>query len=105
MLNCGEENWELSSEVRTGIGMMKIELELVKRQLILGVLKISCQITQNIWGFVLFLNPYTFFSWNGEIMGFPGGSVGKESAWSAGDTGDMDLIPKLGRSPGDGMAA
>ena len=32
-------------------------------------------------------------------MGFPGGSVGKESACNAGDTG---LIPGLGRSPGEG---
>ena len=30
---------------------------------------------------------------------YPGGSVGKESAFSAGDTG---LIPGLGRSPGEG---
>ena len=32
-------------------------------------------------------------------MGFPGGSVGKESACS---TGDRGLIPGLGRSPGEG---
>ena len=32
-------------------------------------------------------------------MGFPGGSVGKESACNAGDLG---LIPGLGRSPGGG---
>ena len=30
-------------------------------------------------------------------LGFPGGSVGKKSAC---DTGDLDLIPGLGRSPG-----
>ena len=35
-------------------------------------------------------------------MGFPGGSVDKESACSAGDTGDMGLIPGLGRSFGGG---
>ena len=34
--------------------------------------------------------------------GFPGGSVGKESACNAGDTGDTGLIPGLGRSPGGG---
>ena len=34
------------------------------------------------------------------IMGFPGGSVGKESACNAGDTGDMGSIPESGRSPG-----
>ena len=35
-------------------------------------------------------------------MGFSGGSVGKESACSAGDTGDMGSIPRSGRSPGGG---
>ena len=33
-------------------------------------------------------------------QGFPGGSVGKESACNAGDTGDKGLIPGLGRFPG-----
>ena len=32
-------------------------------------------------------------------MGFPGGSDGKESAYSVGDLGS---IPGLGRSPGEG---
>ena len=32
--------------------------------------------------------------------GFPGGSVGKESACNAGEAGDMALIPGLGRYPG-----
>ena len=32
-------------------------------------------------------------------MGFPGGSDGKEPGCSAGDLG---LIPRLGRSPGEG---
>ena len=31
--------------------------------------------------------------------GFPGGSAGKDSACSV---GDLDLIPGLGRSPGEG---
>ena len=35
-------------------------------------------------------------------VGFPSGSVGKESACNAGDTGDMGLIHGLGRSPGEG---
>ena len=34
--------------------------------------------------------------------GFPGGSVGKESACSAGDAGDTGLMPGLGRCPGVG---
>ena len=33
------------------------------------------------------------------MMGFPGGSAGKESACNAGDPG---LIPGSGRSPGEG---
>ena len=32
-------------------------------------------------------------------MGFPGGLVGKEAACNAGDLG---LIPRFGRSPGEG---
>ena len=35
-------------------------------------------------------------------MGFPGGSVGKESAFNAGDTVDESLIPESGRCPGGG---
>jgi len=37
-------------------------------------------------------------------MGFPGGSVGKESACNGGggDAGDMGSIPGSGRSPGGG---
>ena len=35
-------------------------------------------------------------------MGLPHGSVGKESACNAGDTGDTGLIPGSGRSPGGG---
>ena len=34
-------------------------------------------------------------------MGFPGGSVGKESTCHVGDLG---LIPRLGRSPGEGTS-
>ena len=35
-------------------------------------------------------------------MGISGGSVGKESACNAGDTGDMGSIPGLGGSPEGG---
>ena len=34
------------------------------------------------------------------LVGFPGGSVGKESVCNAGDPG---LIPGSGRSPGEGI--
>ena len=33
------------------------------------------------------------------FLGFPGGSANKESAWNV---RDLDLIPVLGRSPGEG---
>ena len=36
------------------------------------------------------------------LESFPDGSVSKESACNAGDTGVMGLIPELGRSPGEG---
>ena len=35
-----------------------------------------------------------------DQLGFPGGSYGKESA---GNAGDLGLIPGLGRSPGEGI--
>ena len=35
-------------------------------------------------------------------VGFPGGLVVKESACNAGDSGNVGLIPGLGRSPGEG---
>ena len=34
--------------------------------------------------------------------GFPDSSAGKESSCNAGDTGDVGLIPGLGRSPARG---
>ena len=37
-----------------------------------------------------------------HIYGFPGGSVGKESTCSAGDTGDAGSTPGSGRSPEGG---
>ena len=36
------------------------------------------------------------------IWGFPNSSVGEEVFCSAGDPGDMSLIPGLGRPPGGG---
>ena len=38
----------------------------------------------------------------GYSMGFPGGAVVKNLPANAGDTGDVGLIPGLGRSPGEG---
>ena len=35
-------------------------------------------------------------------MGFPGWLISKEFTCNAGDTGDMSLIPGLGRAPGGG---
>ena len=38
-----------------------------------------------------------------QVLGFPGGSGVKESAYNAGDaTGTTGLIPRSGRSPGEG---
>ena len=34
-------------------------------------------------------------------MGFPGGTSGKESTCNAGDAKDTDLIPGMGRFPGE----
>ena len=39
------------------------------------------------------------------LMGFLGGSVGKETAYNAGDAGDMNSVPGSGRSLEEGMAA
>ena len=36
--------------------------------------------------------------------GFPGGSVVKNPPANAGDAGEADFIPELGRSPGGGNA-
>ena len=36
------------------------------------------------------------------FLGFPGGSAGKESTCN---TGDLDLIPESGRSPGEGKGS
>ena len=35
-------------------------------------------------------------------MSLPGGSVGKESTYNAGESGNINLIPRWGRSPGGG---
>ena len=35
-------------------------------------------------------------------MGFPHGSMGKESTCNAGDIRDVDSVPESGRSPGGG---
>ena len=40
-----------------------------------------------------------------SAKGFFGGSAGKESACSAGDKGDADSFPRLGRSPGGGNSS
>ena len=44
-------------------------------------------------------NDLSIFLKYGVLMGFPGGSEGKESACNSGDLGS---IPGLGRSPGGG---
>ena len=44
-------------------------------------------------------NSFFFLKQVPMLMGFPGGSEGKESA---GNAGDLGLIPGSGRSPGKG---
>ena len=44
-------------------------------------------------------NTFQIVDYSTKLKVFPGGSVGKESAWNAGDLG---LTPGLRRSPGDG---
>ena len=39
---------------------------------------------------------------NMVYVGFPGGSVVKESTCNAGAVGDVGSIPELGKSPGGG---
>ena len=48
--------------------------------------------------------PILHFEYECNIVyhGFAGGSVVKNTPANAGDTGDMNLIPRLGRSPGGG---
>ena len=50
--------------------------------------------------------PYAFFicRWVLYHWGFPDGSVGKGSAYNAGDIRDRGSIPRLGRSPGEGKS-
>ena len=36
-----------------------------------------------------------------QVWGFPDGSAGKESAYNAGDTGNVDSIPGSVISPGE----
>ena len=36
------------------------------------------------------------------MEGFPGGSVVKNAPVNSGETGDIGIIPKSGRSPGEG---
>ena len=49
------------------------------------------------WGRIL--QPSSFKKYEVPVWGFPGGSDGKEYSYNAGDPG---LIPKSGRSPGEG---
>ena len=47
---------------------------------------------------IFFKKMFYFVLGYSQLMGFPCGSVGKESAYYVGDLG---LIPGLGRSPGE----
>ena len=56
-------------------------------------------IALTIWTFVIKVMSLLFNMLSKFVMGFSCGSAGKESACNA---GDVDLIPGLGRSPGEG---
>ena len=58
-------------------------------------------IALTIWTFVNIVMSLLFNTLSRFVMGFPGGSDGKESTYNAGDLGS---IPGLGRSPEEGMA-
>ena len=65
----------------------------------------ACTVRSRYWPyshiqiFLLFSTVRIFLIMLHGIQGFPGGSAGKESACN---TGDLGLIPGLGRSPGEG---
>ena len=70
------------------------------------IISIILQVITNIYlmltvchvpGWVLSINTLIY-----SLQGFPGGSVGKESACNAGDAGVAGSIPGSGRSPGAG---
>ena len=48
------------------------------------------------------MNYHKFSGLKQHVCGFPDGSVGRESACNAGDTGDVGSIPGSGRFPGGG---
>ena len=51
---------------------------------------------------IFFFNKFNKCDWLGNDRSFPQWLSSKESACNAGDTGDVGLIPKLGRSPRGG---
>ena len=53
-----------------------------------------------IWSFLFPFSTFLISSSQLTYPGFPDGSVGKESAYSAGNIGDAGSIPQSGRSPG-----
>ena len=64
-----------------------------------GILLPSSHPGTSFRGLLIFLNLRLDFCVRISNASFPGGSVSKESAW---DSGDLGLIPGLGRSPGEG---
>ena len=52
----------------------------------------------HVFPLIIFVFQYSY------VWGFPGHSVGKESASNAGNTGDVGSIPGSGRSMEEGMA-
>ena len=57
-----------------------------------------------MWGKNILKRVRILFSWWGQriVEGFPGGAVVKNLPTSAEDARDAGLIPRFGRSPGEG---
>ena len=71
-----------------------------------AVYSVPLSIFACLFGFFFFADSVSFGSnlsvHSFNFRGFPGGSVGKESACNAGDARDSGSIPGWGRSPGGG---
>ena len=82
---------------------LKIFLLLISSLILLKVINhtlFGCGSFRFVVGFeCVFTDLWSTLVYASWAQGFPGGSAGKESAYSAGDLG---LIPGLGRAPGKG---
>ena len=59
----------------------------------------NCGWSSRLSGPLVWFVARPYLIWKVFLLGFPGGSAGKESACNVGDLGS---VPGLGRSPGEG---